>query len=179
MCVAMPPPNLPRLHWAPVEPSWIVSVGLIVLAVLPHQIPKIGREVMNHPIGRLLFSAVSAAVAYMKPVLGAAMYICMAGIILHESSGIPTFTETFAATNLNKDIVNMKERRRWFDEEVLSENPKAIQEKTENPTMSYDEIVDHDAEPWHNENEVPRAIQEKAVATVPEYDEGGASYGHR
>jgi hypothetical protein len=179
MSVAMPPPNLPRLHWAPVEPSWIVSVGLIVLAVLPHQIPKIGREAINHPIGRLLFAAASAAVAYMKPVLGAAMFIFMAGIILHESSGTPTFNETFAATNLNKDIVNMKEKRRWFDEEVLSENPKAIQEKTENPVMSYDEIVDHDAEPWQSEHAAPHAIQEKAVAVVPEYDEGGSSYGHR
>ena len=177
MSVAMPLPNMPRLHWAPVEPSWIVSMGLIVLAVLPHQIPTVGRHAIHHPIGRLLFAAASAGVAYMKPVLGAAMFIFMAGIILHSDT--PTFTEAFAATNLNKDRVNPKGRRKWFDEEMLSEDTRAIQERTENPVMSYDEIVDHDAEPWYNENEVPRAIQEKAVPTVPEYDKGGASYGHR
>jgi hypothetical protein len=48
--------------------------------------------------------------------------------------------------------------------------------------MSYDEVVDDDTNIWHSErilHEQPKAIQEKAVGTVPEYDEGGASYGHR
>ena len=175
----MPLPNLPRMHWTPVEPSWIVSLGVIVLAVLPHQIPRAGREAINHPIGRLLFAAFAAAVWYLKPVLGAALLILLAGIILHA----PPAVEGFAATNLNKDRVREGSgSHKWFDEEVLREEPRAIQERTENPTMSYDEVVDHENELWHSErtlHEQPKAIQEKAVGTVPEYDEGGRSYGHR
>lgn len=173
----MPLPNLPRMHWAPVEPSWIVSLGVIVLAVLPHQIPRAGREAINHPIGRLLFAAFAAAVWYVKPVLGISLLIMLAGIILHVSS--PT-VEPFAATNLNKERVQISHK--WFDEEVLREEPRAIQERTENPVMSYDEVVDHDTNIWHSErtlHEQPKAIQDKAVGSVPEYDEGGRSYGHR
>lgn len=176
MSVAVPLPNLPRMHWVPVEPSWIVSLGVIVLAVLPHQIPRAGREAIHHPIGRLLFAAFAAAVWYVKPVLGMSLLIMLAGIILHVSSTM----ETFAATNLNKERVQTSHT--WFDEKVLREEPRAIQERTENPVMSYDEVVDHDTNVWHSErilHEQPIAIQEKAVGTVPEYDEGGASYGHR
>jgi hypothetical protein len=48
--------------------------------------------------------------------------------------------------------------------------------------MTYDEIVDHETPLWQDEimlNEHPVGIQEKPVGTVPEYDEGGSSYGHR
>ena len=165
------PPTMPRLHWSPIEPSWIVSLGIVVLAVLPHQIPRSGRRMINHPIGRILFAAASAAVWYLKPVLGTAMFILLVGIMLH-----PEKAEPFA---LNKEPATS---HKWFGEKALNETPRAIQERTENPVMSFDEIVDHEAEPWHSEqvlHEQPHAIQEKAVGTVPEYDEGGASYGHR
>lgn len=164
------PPNMPRLHWAPVESSWIVSAGLIILAVLPHQIPMATRHAVNHPIGRLLFAAASAAIWYVKPVLGTALFILLAGIVLHSET--PALSEHFASTFLNKDRVNLKQR--WLDEETLSEKPRAIQEKTENPAISYDEIVDHDTELWHSEralHEAPHAIQERAVSAVPEYDD--------
>jgi hypothetical protein len=161
---------MPRLHWSPIEPSWIVSLGLVVLAVLPHQIPRSGRRAINHPIGRILFAALSVAVWYLKPVLGTAMFILLVGIMLHPDM------EPFA---LNKERAMS---HTWFGEEALHETPRAIQERTENPVISFDEIVDHESTQWHSErvlNEQPHAIQEKAVGTVPEYDEGGASYGHR
>ena len=175
--------TVPRMHWSPVEPSWIVSLGVIVLAVLPHQIPRAGREAIQHPIGRLLFAAFSAVIWYVKPVLGMSLLIMMAGILLHAPSAV----EPFAATNLNKERVQPVSGpgsgvHKWFDEYVLREEPRAIQERTENPVMSYDEVVDDDTNIWHSErilHEQPKAIQEKAVGTVPEYDEGGASYGHR
>ena len=173
----MPPPQLPRLHWSPVEPSWIVSVGLIVLAVLPHQIPESGRHILQHPVGSLLFAALSAWVAWKAPVLGAAMFIFLTGVILHSK---PT-REPFAAIHLNKESVP-KNSRKWLGEELMSEDPHAIQERTDNPTLNYDEVSEHESAPWHGEgalNEQPHAIQERPVGVVPEYDEGGASYGHR
>jgi hypothetical protein len=168
---------MPRLHWSPVEPSWIVAIGLIILASLPHQIPQTGRRALHHPIGALLFATLSAYVAWQVPVLGAAMFILLAGVMMHTEP----IHEHFAATNLNKDKIRTKQVHKWLDEEVLSEDPHGIQERTENPIISYDEVTENQAEPWHDErvlDEQPRGIQEKAVGDVPEYDEGGASYGH-
>ena len=170
-----PPPQVLRLHWSPVEPSWIVAIGLIVLAALPHQIPQTGRRVLHHPIGAMLFAALSAYVAWQVPVLGAAMFILLAGVTMHTEP----HHEHFAAINLNKDKIRTKQVHKWLDEDVLSEDPHGIQERTENPVISYDEVTENQAEPWHDErvlDEQPHGIQEKAVGSVPEYDEGGASY---
>ena len=129
-----------------------------------------------HPIGAILFAALSAYVAWKVPVLGAAMFIFLAGIVLLKQS------EPFVTKNLNKDRVQKKPAHTWLGEEVLAEHPKAIQQRTEDPAISYDEVIDHDAPPWEGEvalDEHPLAIQDKPVGRVPEYDEGGASYGHR
>ena len=165
------PPMMPRLHWSPVEPSWIVSVGLIVLAVLPHQIPATGRRVLEHPIGSLLFAALSVFVAWQIPVLGAAMFIFLAGIILHARP-----REHFSASNLNNDKVPKKEKNRWLDEQVLMEEPEAVQVKTEDPVIQYDKVSEEESAPWFDEgilHEKPHGIQEKPVGDVLEFDEGG------
>jgi len=170
----------PRLHWSPVEPSWIVSVGLIILAVLPHKIPASGRHVLEHPIGSLLFAALSVFIALKIPVLGAAMIIFLAGIILHAQLVVKK--ETFSGTYLNNDKVTKKERHRWHEEEVLMEEPDAVQVKTDDPAIQYDKVTEEGSAPWLGEgalHEKPYAIQEKPVGEVPEYDDGGASYGHR
>jgi hypothetical protein len=107
------------------------------------------------------------------------MFLFLSSIIIHSYYHGNGVRESFAAVNLNKDRVSAN---RWIDEEILKEKPKAIQERTENPVMTYDEVVDHDSPPWYGEDvldEHPIAIQEKHVGTVPEYDEGGASYSHR
>jgi len=122
-----------------------------------------------------VFAALSAYVAWKLPVLGAAMFIFLAGVVLHAHP-----IEPFAATNLNKDRVQRKNK--WLDEEVLMEDPHGIQERTENPVLSFDEVMDDQVDQWHGEgalNEHPHAIQDKAVPRVPEYDEGGSSYGRR
>lgn len=165
--MSMPPPPPLRLHWSPVEPSWIVSAGLVVLAVLPHQVPPSGRRVLEHPLGGLLFAALSAYVAWRIPVLGAAMFIFLAGIVLH-----PRPKEPFTAMILNKDPV--QRRHRWMNEEVLNEDPHGVQERTENPVLNFDEVMDDQVQQWHGEQELgehPHAIQDKAVPNVPEYDD--------
>jgi len=171
----MPPPNMSRLHWSPVEPSWIVSGGLVLLAVLPHQVPVAGRGVLRHPVGALLFTAVAAFVFWKTPVLGVAMLLFLAGVILMPSH------EPFAATNLNKDKVTQKQNR-WYQEEVLSEDPHGIQDLAED-NLTYDEVTRQDSTPWQDEATLgvkPLAIQEKVLSAVPEYDEGSGStsYGH-
>jgi len=106
--------------------------------------------------------------------LGASLLIFLGGALLSGP------IEPFAATNLNKDKVR-KERQLWFEEEIMSEDPHGIQDRTENPNLSYDEVTEGESSPWHGErvlNEHPEAIQDKAVNRVPEYDEGGSSYGH-
>jgi len=167
-------PSPPKLHWSPVEPSWIVSIGLVLLAVLPHQIPVSGRRFLQHPIGSMLFAAVSAAVAWKKPSLGMAMLILLAGAVLSTAP-----VEHFGAMVLNKDRIQKQQnqqKHRWYEEEVLSEDPHGIQERTENPILNYDEVTDQEAEPWFGErtlDEQPEAIQEKPVGSVPEYDDSG------
>jgi hypothetical protein len=180
-------PSPPKMHWSPVEPSWIVSIGMVILAVLPHQIPAAGRHLLQHPNGSLLFAAVSAVVAWKKPTLGMAMFILLAGVVLSEKA-----VEQFAAMVLNKDSVQRKrqnqnqnstsnQKHRWYEEEVLSEDPHGIQERTENPILNYDEVTEQESEPWFGErtlNETPEAIQEKPVGTTTEYDDDGSPRGH-
>ena len=162
----MPPPPL-RLHWSPVEPSWIVSAGLIVLAVLPHQVPLEGRRVLEHPIGALLFFALSTYVAWRIPVLGAAMFIFLAGMMLRPRPG-----ESFNAMILNKDPV--RRLHRWHSEKVRGEHPYGVQERTDNQILSFDEVMDDQVQQWHGEQELdehPHAIQDKTVPTTPEYED--------
>jgi hypothetical protein len=81
-----PPPQPHRLHWIPVEPSWLVSAGLVVLAVLPHQVPATFRRAIKAPLGAMLFAAATAWVWMLKPVLGIAMAIFLAAIVIYETS---------------------------------------------------------------------------------------------
>lgn len=159
----------PRLHWSPVEPSWIVSIGLVLLAVLPHKIPRSGRTFLQHPAGAVLFAAASVFVAWKKPVLGMAMFVLLAGVIVGNGS-----VENFAVV-LNKDrVAKNLPKHRWYEEEVMTEDPHGIQERTENASLNYDEVSDHESEPWFGErvmDEKPEAIQEKPVGSIPDYNE--------
>jgi hypothetical protein len=65
-----------------------------------------------------------------------------------------------------------------LNEEVLSEDPHGIQERTENPTLTYDEVTDQEAGTWFGEgalDEHPVAIQERGIYTGPESDDAGGS----
>ncbi len=162
-----------RLHWSPVPPSWIIATGLIVVAVLPHQIPAVGRRVLGNAFVASLF-AVAAAWLFWRhhPVLGMALLIFIASVYIQSRT-----TEGFSAPVLNKDRVT--QRRRWLGEEILSEDPHAVQERTDNPSITYDKVEPEEASPWFDETALdrhPEAIQERPV---PSYqydtdDQGGA-----
>lgn len=158
-----------RLHWIPVEPSWLVSGGLVLLAVMPHQIPLAARQTLRNPIGALLAVMLAAWTARQSPVLAAAILLVLAGVWT-----MPSPSEPFIATLvLNKDEVERK--RHWLGETLMSEEPAAIQERTDAPAILKDEVGHEEAKPWYGESamdEHPRGIQERPVAWR-DYDEDG------
>jgi len=161
----MPQPM--HLHWIPMEPSWIVAVGLVILAVLPHQVPVAGRRVLKNWIGAVTFAAAAAWVFTRVPPLGIAMFMLLFAI--HMMGDI----EGFSAQILTKDNVTQQQRKkRWLPEEVFSEDPHGIQDRTEGPEMRYD-AVDYKKDHWFVEdslNEHPEAIQERPVSNDMDYD---------
>jgi len=146
----------------------------VILAALPHKVPVAGRTILRHPVGALIFAGLSAFVTTKVPVLGVAMFLFLAGIWCMRSA-----TETFAPMVLNKDHTQKHNKKpnktsRWFEEEVLSEDPHGVQERTENPTILYDEVEGSDH--WFAEDvlgETPTAIQERAVSTEADSDDHG------
>ena len=163
-----------KLHWSPLEPSWLLSIGLILLAVLPHQIPAIGRRILTHPIGALLFAGLAAFVWTHVPVLGAAMVLFLAGVLI---SSWLVQREGFAPMVLNKEGVEKKDKKRWLNEEILSELPDAIQEKTDRTYLNYDEVTEQESAPWAVEDalgEHPVGIQDRAISTEPDYDDSSS-----
>lgn len=168
-----PPPQPVRLHWIPVPPSWLVATVLVILAVLPHQIPAGGRRVLAHPVAAFLCAAGAGWLFwYHHPVLGMALLLFIAAVYIQGST-----MEGFSAPVLNKDRVT--QRRRWLGEEILSEDPHGVQERTDNPAITYDKVEPDEATPWFDEtalNRTPEAIQERPVPTY-QYDaddQGGA-----
>ena len=107
------------------------------------------------------------------------MFIFLAGIVLHAHP--MTKKEHFAASNLNKEKVQKKDRHRWRDEEVLMEEPEAVQTITGDPVLQHDKVTEEESDTWFGEgimHEKPSGTVYKPVGDTLEYDEGGASYGH-
>lgn len=168
-----PPPQPHRLHWIPVDPSWLVSASLVVLAVLPHQVPATFRRAMRAPLGAVLFAAASAWVWMLKPVLGTAMAIFLAAVVIYESRHASYMEGFMSAPTLVRDRVQ-KNAHRWYQEVALQEKPKVIQERTGTGNINVDTVSEHDATPWHDEpGGAPHAIQERIVAehSLAEHDE--------
>jgi len=154
------PAQAMRLHWIPVNPSWIVSAGLIVLAVLPHKIPEGIRGMLSHTTTRLLFGAAAIYVWMLAPVLGTAMLILLVGVAVVPRPSV----EPFTTINLNHDRVKDK-RSHWLVEDTLAEEPYGIQDRTGETNLNFDEVSDKKAN-WHVERmlgEHPIAIQDKPV----------------
>lgn len=152
------------------NPSWIISVGLILLAALPHQLPTLVHRALGSTLGAIVFAGAAAWTFTQIPYLGVAMFILLAGVWIR-----PRHFEGFAAPVLNKDKVTNK--KRWIEEEVMMEDPHQIQERTEGPTLNLDEI-DH-AEPWHVEDvfgEHPAGIQDRPVDTALDYEHSAPSW---
>ena len=153
------------------EPSWVISVALVILAALPHQIPAYIRFFLMSSAGSLLYGVAAVWVLYKKPHLGIAMLLLIVGLRLTQNN-----REGFIAPVINKDKVSQKPRR-WFSEEVMSEEPHMIQERTDDPAMTYDEIsLEEAGARWYSESaleEHPTAIQEKPVHSGQDYDHDG------
>lgn len=167
-----PPPSPIRLHWIPVPPSWLVSAGLVLLAALPHQVPVTGRRVLQNPVGAVAFLALAAWIAWRDyHVLAAAMILLLAGVWICGTR------ETFVAPILNKDHVK-RDKHRWLSEEVMSEEPTMIQERTEGPALVEDEVhtTEHRWQVEQSMEEHPVGIQERPVAELPEYSESHPPY---
>lgn len=174
---APPPPPL-KLHWIPFPPSWLVAVGLVLLAALPHQIPTTGRRLLEHPVGALLFATLAAVIWWHHPVLGIAMLLLVASLRL-RSRVFASAAEGFAPQILIKDRVSPK-RHRWLQEEVMMEDPHIIQERTQDSGFILDRVSEEESKPWFVEStleESPVAIQERPVRPADpsemEYDSGG------
>jgi hypothetical protein len=163
----MQPPSVPyvhpaaRLQWFPVEPSWIVSGGLLLLTVLPHQIPKQMFRFLASRAGSILFAALSVFVFWKKPVLGMAMFLLLLGVRTSR------YVELFGSLKVNKDIIGRKHK--WFQEEVMMEDPHIIQEKTDGPGLVLDEVTEGTR--WFGEDtlgEMPKGIQDRPTeSSVP------------
>ena len=154
-----PPPQPPRLHWIPVNPSWIVSIGLIILAALPHNVPEFGRRLLSDTIVRVLFAGAAIYIGLMNPVLGTAMLIFLASTVLFP------ITEGFVIANLNKDRIQREKRKDWLVEELMSEDPHGIQDLTSETNLNFDSVPENKPS-WIIEKilgEHPTAIQDKPV----------------
>ena len=166
-----PPPSPLRPHWIPFEPAWIFVGGLTLLAVLPHQVPRTGRRLLASWAGLALGVALAAWLFFYAktPVLATAFLLFVAAVhIFSYNKQIETF---YAAPILVKDAVPAK-KPRWFQEEVLMEDPHGIQERTEEGGFLVDEVAPG-GHHWEVESvmgEQPVAIQERPVAPMDSSD---------
>ena len=156
----------PRLHWSPVEASWIVSVGLVILAVLPHQIPVFGRAILQSWVGSVAFAGLSLWVGAQKRVLGTAMLILLVGVLVDGYLFGPRVHERFWSqqASIQKDEVALSsDPFKWFEETVLEIKPKYVQVRSDNPDLLFDKVTSANrAARWFDEREIgenPRAVQ--------------------
>lgn len=159
-----------RLHWIPVEPSWLLSVGIVILAVLPHQLPRSITSALQSNLGGLLFAAVALFIFYLKPVLGTALLLLLASV---RSA---TYLEGFIATpTITKDRV--VRQKKWLVEDIMDEDPHGIQERTDGPGILYDSVKKDNL--WESEealDEHPEGIQDRPVGSSPNEESSQSSY---
>ena len=142
-----------KLHWFPMEPTWIVSLALVILAALPHQLPVNVSFGLTTTIGRVFFGLVSALVFWKKPVLGMAMFILLA------STNMAKYVEGYQ--NITKDHV--QKPKKWLGEVIMHEEPAVIQERTDDIIVQ-DDVNKEDT--WFGESvlgETPKGIQERST----------------
>ena len=146
-----------KLHWFPMEPTWIVSLCIVILAALPHQLPVNVSFGLTRSIGILFFGLVSALVLWKKPVLGMAMFIFLASVNLSN------YIEGFQ--NITRDRV--QKTKKWAGEIIMDEEPTMIQERTD-AIIVRDDVQEDDT--WFGESilgETPKAIQERSTPDQP------------
>lgn len=163
-----PAPVVHKLHWIPIQPSWIVSGAIVLLASMPHKLPVQARTLVATPLGLAIVVGLAAWIWTMAPTLGTALLLLIASVYIRSR------VEGFAlAPVLIKDRVR-KESPKWLDEDIMSEDPHGIQERTEEPNLLVDEVGDDaESQPWFVENalgETTQAIQERPVGIERDID---------
>jgi hypothetical protein len=142
------------------EPIWMVSVAIIILAALPHQLPIPMTWGLRTNIGRILGLVLALATGYHRPILG------MAIAILLISTNMSEYVEGFTQS-ISKDRVERKQR--WTSEEIMLEEPEAIQERSETMLLK-DTVTAQDAKPWEDERTLdinPKGVQERTSPDLP------------
>ena len=138
----------------------MVSVAIITLAALPHQLPIPMTWGLQTNIGRILGLVIAAVAGYYRPILG------MAIAILLISTNMSDYVEGFTQS-ISKDKVEKKQR--WTSEEIMSEEPEAIQERSETVLLK-DTVTPQDAKPWEDERTLdihPKGVQERTSPDLP------------
>lgn len=139
----------------------MVSVAIITLAALPHQLPLPMTWGLRTNIGRILGLSVVVAAGYYRPILG------MAIAILLISTNLSDYVEGYSNQTISKDKVEKKQR--WTSEEIMSEEPEAIQERSETVLLK-DTVTSQDAKPWLDERTLnihPKGVQERTSPDLP------------
>lgn len=164
------PPPMHRMHWVPLEPSWLVSVVIVILAVLPHQLPPWLSQGLRSRLGGILFAAASLFIFWKKPVLGTALLLLLAAV---RSA---TYVEGFVSPpTITKDAVTRQ--KKWLVEDVLDEDPHGIQERTDGPGILYDSVKSNNR--WFSEEEMdehPAGIQDRPVGSNSTEETSRSSY---
>jgi hypothetical protein len=137
------------------EPTWIISLVVVVFAALPHQLPIPLSFGLRTSLGRLLSVAAVVTVGYYKPVLG------MALLFLLVTTNMSEYVEGFEGIIKDK----IKKSGTWFVEDVMGETPDTIQERGAE-LISSDEVQGSNR--WYQESaldEHPKTIQERSTPT--------------
>jgi|LauGreDrversion4_1035100.scaffolds.fasta_scaffold07372_7 hypothetical protein len=141
-----------KLHWFPIEPTWIVALIIVILAALPHQLPIPLSFGLRTTFGRLIGFFGSLVLWYYKPILGTAC------LFLLVTTNMSEYVEGFVIT---KDKI--RKSGTWSNE---IEAPDAIQERSVDDIINSDEVQgDHR---WGNEiiDDIhPESIQERSTPT--------------
>lgn len=155
-------PVVHKIHWTPIPPSWLVAISIVLLAAMPQKVPASFRTLLATPLGSTVLLGLSAWLWYLKPALGIALALLTVSIYIRSRN------EGFlSGPVLIKDRVR-KDASKWLGEEIMSEDPHIIQERTEEPNLLVDEVSGEESRPWFVEStlgESSEAIQERPIAT--------------
>jgi hypothetical protein len=98
----------------------MLYIGLIVAIIYGQQIPDSIKVYGPNPLYRIIaFILVLAVTLYISPIHGLLLALV---IVLYVS-----FTPGSNGEGYQNSLVTARNQRRWFDEEVLGENPVAYQ----------------------------------------------------
>ena len=128
------PPTTPQLSRPRTLPDIVLSIGLILIAIFSEYIPIELYIFIDSAIGRALLFAAALALLYLKgPVIG--ILAAVAALVLYNQA-LNVSYENYSDYQYRK--YNGGKRHRWFIEEVLRENPKAMAvEKVETLAPNY------------------------------------------